>query len=188
MEAIRADDQGAFRILYERHWKALYTKACKNVNEDEAKDMIQEIMISFWNRRKQITITQEEDVSKYLFTALKYKTISFYANTAAQVKRSDFFEALLEVSPDLVFEGKELNAILYSAIETMPEKMQQIFRMSREEEISIADIAAQLNLSEQTVKNQISNALKRLRAIVLDHQTGDWVIPVLALLYTSRMQ
>lgn len=183
--AIRADDRGAFHILYEKYWKALYRKACKGADEDEAKDMIQEVMISLWNRRHQIHITQPDDLGKYLFTALKYRVISFYAYTSAQIKKSSLLELPLDTAPDIILENKELKVILEAAVESMPGKMRQIFRMSRDEDFSIADIAARLNLSEQTVKNQIGQALKRLRSTLLDHHSGDWVIPILFLLYLS---
>jgi DNA-directed RNA polymerase specialized sigma24 family protein len=58
----------------------------------------------------------------------------------------------------------------------MPPRMQQIFRMSREDGISIASIATHLSLSEQTVKNQLSEALKRLRAHLQGNNFSDWAI------------
>jgi RNA polymerase sigma-70 factor (ECF subfamily) len=57
--------------------------------------------------------------------------------------------------------------------------MQQIFRMSREEDLSIADIAGLLNLSEQTVKNQLSEALKRLRTSLQSNTPAEWALVLL---------
>lgn len=185
ISAIRADDEDAFHVLYEKYWKPLYRKACKGADEDEAKDMIQEVMISLWNRRHQIKVVQPDDLGKYLFTALKYRIISFYAYTSTQIKKSALLEIPLDISPDILMENKELKVVLEATVENMPGKMRQIFRMSRDEDFSISDIASRLNLSEQTVKNQIGQALKRLRSTLLDHQSGDWVLPVLVLLYLS---
>ncbi len=184
--AMRNNDPDAFRQLYERHWKALYIRACKNVNEDEAKDLVQEVMLSLWNRRHQIAIEKQDDISKYLFTALKYRTISFYTYTTAQIKKAELLDMAFEEGPDILMENKELGNVLDTVITGMPEKMQQIFRMSREDEMPVSHIAARLNLSEQTVKNQISQALKRIRSSVLNHQSGDWIFPVVVLLYTAH--
>jgi len=41
--------------------------------------------------------------------------------------------------------------------------MKHCFQMSRQEEKTIKEIAIELRLSEQTVKNNISEALRRLR-------------------------
>lgn len=182
---MQTGDQLAFRQIYDRYWKSLYLRAAKNVGEDEAKDLVQEVMVSLWNRRQQITMTREEDLSKYLFTALKYRTISFYTYTTTQIKKAATLDMTFEASPDTLMENKELGAVLDAVITGMPEKMQLIFRMSREDDLPIATIAAQLDLSEQTVKNQTTQALKRLRAAVLDYQAGDWIVPVVLLLYTS---
>ncbi|WP_295720082.1 sigma-70 family RNA polymerase sigma factor [Mucilaginibacter sp.] len=184
--AMQTNDQHAFRQIYDRHWKSLYLRAAKNVGEDEAKDLVQEVMVSLWKRRHRISVIKEEDLSKYLFTALKYRTISFYTYASAQIKKAESLDIAFEAAPDTLMENKELGKLLDAAINNMPEKMQLIFRMSREDDMPIATIAAQLDLSEQTVKNQITQALKRLRSAVLDHQTGDWILPVVFLLYASH--
>ncbi|SDE06153.1 RNA polymerase sigma-70 factor, ECF subfamily [Mucilaginibacter pineti] len=186
LAAVKAGNSTAFRALYDRYWKPLYTRACKNVDSDEAKDMLQEIMVSLWNRRHDIQAINEEDLSKYLFTALKYRTLSHYAYTSAQLKKADNFEAGFNASPENLLESKELRMLLDSTIESMPGRMQLIFKMSRDEHMVLSDIAIQLNISEQTVKNQLTQALKRLRLVVLDHRSGDWVFSAIFMLYAHR--
>lgn len=184
IDAIRADDKGAFRLLYERYWKPLFIRACKSVDEDVSKDLIQEVMVSLWKRRHDIQVVEEGDIGKYLFTALKYRIISFYTYTSAQIKNASLLDSpVVNTTPENLLEGKELENVIDATIESMPDRMQLIFRMSREHHISIADIARQLNLSEQTVKNQITQALKRLKTSLLEHQTGsEWIVSVLMLL------
>jgi RNA polymerase sigma-70 factor (family 1) len=183
LSAVKAGNAAAFRALYDKYWNLLYTRACKNVNEDEAKDILQEIMVSLWNRRDDIQAIDEDDLSKYLFTALKYRTLSYYAYTSAQVKKADNFEAGFNASPENLLESKELRMLLDSTIESMPGRMQLIFKMSRDEHMALSDIAIQLNISEQTVKNQLTQALKRLRLVVVDHRSGDWVFSAIFMLY-----
>ncbi len=55
-----------------------------------------------------------------------------------------------------------------AAIETLPEQCRLIFKLSRFEEMSHADIAQKLNISVQTVANQITKALKVLRSQLAD--------------------
>jgi len=170
LTSIRADDTMAFRTIYERHWKALYLRACKSVDEDEAKDMIQEVMVSLWNRRQQIDIKKEDEIIRYLFTALKYRVISHYAYTTARIKKDSLFEVGTAITPDHLLENKELGMLLDTVVENMPDRMQLIFKMSREENLSISDIAFKLKISDQTVKNQVTQALKRLRDFISSHQ------------------
>ncbi len=174
--ALQADDENALRTIYNRYWKILYIRACKRVNEDEANDMIQDVMISFWKRRHYLLVEKEGFIEKYLFTALKYRIISQYVYTTAQIKKAALLEPLPGLSPSELLEGKELHMVLEKAIEKMPGKMQLIFRMSRQEDVSISEIAVNLKISEQTVKNQLGIALKRLRLDLLQHQTSLWAL------------
>ena len=73
-ELLLHKDDRAFRILYDRYWQVLYKKAIARLrNEDDAKDILQEIFISIWNNRQQIEF--EETLAPYIFTALKYSII-----------------------------------------------------------------------------------------------------------------
>jgi len=161
--ALQNDDEAALKLVYERYWDPMFKKACKRVGREEASDLIQNVIISFWKRRHQISPEKKDAVSRYLFTALKYNIISHYAYTSSSIKRACLLENSHQPSPDDLLERKELRMILEKAIEEMPGKMQLIFRMSREEDVPIAQIAVYLNISEQTVKNQLVHATKKLR-------------------------
>lgn len=174
LAAIRLGDTAAFRILYDRHWKGLYIRACKGVDADEAKDIVQDVMISLWNRRHDITMGKEDEILRYLYTAVKYRVISYYAYTNAKIKRELLFELSETISPDHALENKELKMLLDSAIEEMPGRMKLIFKMSREENISLSNIAIELQLSDQTVKNQVSEALKRLKIFLSAHRKKEY--------------
>ncbi|ATL46611.1 RNA polymerase subunit sigma-24 [Chitinophaga caeni] len=174
IQSLKEDDTAAFELLYDKYWKTLYIKACQRVDQDEAKDIIQEVMISFWNRRHKVEIKEEGDIAKYLYTAVKYRVISHYAFQAKEIKKIDYLEVLSGELNHETVETKELKASIEAAISRLPTRMQQVFRMSREEDLSIADIAKQLNLSEQTVKNQLTEALKRLRSALHANDAGEW--------------
>lgn len=188
LHSIKTDDNSAaFEMLFNRYWKELYTKACQRVDKDVAKDLVQEVMTTLWRRRKDIFTFEDGEIGRYLFTALKYRVISHYAYTAAEIRNSSLFEVLSDhiYSPPL--ETKEFSEFIEAEINHLPARMQQVFRMSREEDFSIADIARKLNLSEQTVKNQLTEALKRLRASIKSHDSGDWAfIMFLLFYYASR--
>ncbi|SFD47314.1 RNA polymerase sigma-70 factor, ECF subfamily [Chitinophaga sp. CF118] len=177
LQSVKRDDTTAFEILYDRYWKALYLKACQRVDKDEAKDIVQEVMMSLWRRRKTITVDKDGELGRYLFTAIKYRVISHYAFNSAEIKKIELFNALDNQTDAL--ETKELKASIEAAVNRLPVRMQQIFRMSREEDYSIADIARILNISEQTVKNQLTEALKRLRNSLQSNTPGEWALVLL---------
>jgi len=172
LQSVKGDDVTAFKKLYDKYWKGLYLKACQRVEKDAAKDIVQEIMMSVWRRRKAISVDKDGELASYLFTAVKYKVISYYAFNNTEARKTEMFDEL-DTYED-VLETKELKASIEAAISRLPGRMQRVFRMSREEDYSITDIARELGLSEQTVKNQLTEALKRLRVSLQTGSPGEW--------------
>ena len=161
----------AFRVLYDRYWEALYKKAFYRLgNSDDAQDAVQEIFISLWRNRE--TIQFEDNLSPYLFTALKYciiKQVYRKAKKGILVPLSAEELTWTGVTTEEVLQYKELQAAIDSEVAGLPERMQKIYRLSRIDNLQIAEIAGQLNISEQTVKNTLTTALKRLRKKLAHH-------------------
>lgn len=159
------DEHAGFRILYSRYWEPLYKKAFHRLdNSADAQDAVQDIFISLWRNRHTIKI--EETLAPYLFTALRYYIIKqVYRKAKKGIHSSLSVESLehTELSTEELFQYKELQTIIDGEVNELPERMREIYRLSRIENLRIADIAVQLNISEQTVKNTLATALKRLR-------------------------
>lgn len=183
LRAIKEGDADAFKVLYDRYWQRLYLKAAQRVDKDEAKDMVQEVMTTLWRRRNDIFTFQDGEIGRYLFTAIKYRVISHYAYSADEIRNSALFDALDVSAMAHPMEAKEFSEFIESEIRRLPDRMQQIFRMSREDDISITQIAHQLNISEQTVKNQLTEALRRLRESLRTRDNGDWTFVMFLLFY-----
>ena len=59
--------------------------------------------------------------------------------------------------------AKELSVAIEGEIRELPKKMQEVFILSRQQNLSVNEISETLNITPRTVKNQLSNALKILR-------------------------
>jgi RNA polymerase sigma-70 factor (family 1) len=162
----------AFDLLFERYWKKLYTAAYARLkNEEEAQDCVQEIFVSLWAKKRELTIPLS--IQAYLHTAVKNKV--FNLMHARQIRDrhyllygKEFDDA--DTSANLHIEEEELTTIIRHEIAAMPEQMRKIYLLSREADLSGSEIAALLHLSHQTVRNQISTALKRIRDRVQEYQ------------------
>lgn len=175
--AFQKGDPAAFQCIFNRYWLPMYTKACMRVEQAEAKDLIQEIMVSIWIRRTTITLSSMADLEKYLFAALKYRVISHYAYTQNKVRNLTALHDYLKVNTATAntMEINEMEAMIEKEVSQLPPKMQTVFRLSRNEQLSLTEIAEQLHLSKQTVKNQLSASLKRLRASLAHHMNDTWM-------------
>lgn len=164
LKRIQLDDQQAFSVIVYRYNLKLYRIVQNRVRmEDDAKDIIQEIFISLWNNRHNIQTTA---LYPYLSRSAFYAVIDWQLLHKKNLSRHHL---LLENEEPAVFSienqviADELRQELLEEVEKMPDTTKAVFRMSRIDQKSVKEIATVLHLSEQTVKNNISVALKQLR-------------------------
>ncbi|WP_161964015.1 RNA polymerase sigma factor [Chitinophaga flava] len=159
------NDKAAFDELYRRYWEQLYIAAYARLQQDaDAKDCLQEVFVSLWNKRRELQI--QGPLGPYLHVALKYRILNHLRSNHNYQKHLDLFAAV----PPAVFSRAddrlvlaEIQQIIQQTINAMPEKMREIYILSRQEQLSVREMADQLGVSQQTVKNQVSTALKRLK-------------------------
>lgn len=164
LELISSGNRKAFTSLYYRYWMDLYRSAYYVTrNRAISMDVVQEVFVWFWENREKWEVS---NTRSYLQAAVKYKI----ANAIRKDKlRSLAFEGWKEemqnqqVTVIRELEVQELRQVILDFTGQLPERCQEIFRMSRFEHMSNKEIATKLNISEKTVENQITIALRRLR-------------------------
>ncbi|NLR67365.1 RNA polymerase sigma-70 factor [Chitinophaga varians] len=161
----RQDSLPAYGELYERYWETLYETAYWRLyDKDAAKDIVQEVFIYCWQKREQIHIT--ESVEAYFRTAVKFKVLNHLKSEQARDKYSQLAgREIPEIThaTEETLAGADLEASYRRELQRLPDKMRQVFIESRDHGLSVREIAEKHGLSEQTVKNQLSSALKKLR-------------------------
>ena len=169
-----SEDDGltALNGLFDRYWKKLYAAAYVRLKDEaEAKDCVQEIFIGLWQRRKQLSIPVS--VSGYLYNAVKNRVINvLHARLTREKHLSHYLESFTLYQKDSLadMEAEELATIVADEVSRMPEQMRMVYQLSRQEDMSGSDIARRLDLSHQTVRNQITSALKRIRIRLKQYQ------------------
>ncbi|MBE9598477.1 RNA polymerase sigma factor [Pedobacter sp. MC2016-24] len=162
---MQENNEQAFSCLMNRYHHVLFRHISRRIQSaDDAAEILQDIFISLWNKR--FSVYAEESIYPYLFRAAKYETIDWIVKRQKQIARESVLlaqEEQYDFPAEDVLIARELNDLLTAEVNRMPPTMRAVFQLSREQSLSVSDIAKSLSLSEQTVKNNISFALKRLR-------------------------
>jgi RNA polymerase sigma-70 factor (family 1) len=161
----------AFDLLYERYWKDLYIVAYDRVSDEEvAKDIVQDLLIDIWKRHESIQIN--ESLSQFLFGAIKLRILNHYRSENIKQKvleRAQDHMHNVIVSMDELTSYYDLEKVVEEEVSAMPNNMKHSFLL-RSDNRSVKEIAGDLKLAEQTVSNNISQALNRLRKrVVLEY-------------------
>lgn len=162
---VKQDNGVAFRTLFDRYWEKLYVYAFNRLkSEADAQDIVQEVMISLWSRRTSLEI--EISLAAYLHTAVQYEVLNLFSKAASIAGKSLEYEK--NILPELVsyiepLHLKELEVLAENEIARLPQKMQQVYRLHQEKNLTVREIARLLNISEQTVRNQLATSYQKLR-------------------------
>lgn len=158
-------DQQAFALIYARHAADLVGFTSGKVSSlDEARDLVHDLFVELWEKRDRIHLSNS--FRSYLFAAVRYKIIDHFRKNGRQEYYSRALEILQTTLDNSTHDSilyRDFNTLTESEIDKLPPRMREIFRLSRQRHLSVREIAGKLGLSDQTVKNQLSVALKKLR-------------------------
>ncbi|HWW37871.1 RNA polymerase sigma-70 factor [Pedobacter sp.] len=159
-------DKAALEEIYLRHWAGLYDYARKLIRDQQAaEDLVQDLFASLLANMDRITITSS--LQSYLYNAIRNRVIKAYYKDQNRAKYvaslKDFIDTGQCATDELVLE-REMRQRIEAAIATFPPKMREVYEMSRTENITRKEIAKATHVSENTVKTQMTRALKILRS------------------------
>lgn len=159
------NDESAFCELYVRYKDKLYY-FCLHLlkSKEEANDIVQEIFIRIWESRS--FINPDLSFSSFLYTMARNRIMNYFRDMDIDIKVKEII-ASQKITTEETAESQiiytEYQEILRTAIEQLPTQRQKIFNMSRIENMSHKEIAAELNISVNTVQEHISEALKFIK-------------------------
>lgn len=161
----QTNKEKAFESAFNQYWEALYAHAFKKTQSEEvAKDIVQEVFIVFWDNLE--SFAGQKQLIPYLYAVLRNKILKLFEKDEVRLRyaiNSSKFAQQAEPSCHNLLVGKELEGIITDEVAKMPCRMREIYLLKKEEQLSIPEISQRLSLSKQTVKNQLQNAMHRLK-------------------------
>lgn len=165
LSLLKDDDYLAYTEIYDRYSGILYIHAYKRLKDrEEAKDVVQELFTALWMKRLDFELRTH--LAGYLYTAIRNRALRVISHKQIE---STYFSSLQQsilegnAVTDHLIREKELATLIEKEIDALPVKMRHVFKLSRTLHLSHREIAERLDLSEDTVKKHVNNALKVLR-------------------------
>lgn len=165
LELFEIGDAIAFEEIYNRYWLKLYSSAYKRLNKrEQAQEIVQDLFTSFWLNRTHLKI--HTSLQGYLFSSIKYSVLNY---KRAESVRTTYSEAYIladdfyDNSTEEYISYRDLKETVDNGINKLPPKCRNVFELSRNQYKTNREIAQLMGISEKTVENHLTKALRVLR-------------------------
>lgn len=160
---LKEGDEKAFAIIYENYWDKLYYVAFQKLRmESAAEEIVQEVFLTIWEKREELMI---QSLSAYLATMVRYSVYRYLAREKSRQARETNYisnqvgeESLLNKIADRFVLDK-----IFELSNQLPEKCRLVFQYNKIEDLSLKEVAEQLNISQKTAEAHLTKALKVIR-------------------------
>ena len=166
-------DSQLFEELFRKYSKPLFYYAAKFVEDEVAKDIVQDIFAKLWSDR---SITINQSLNSFLFTMVrnsclqqleKQKVRNKYLESTKLILQAEELRFYVEEKSSLI--EQEVENKLNEVIHKLPDRCRQIFLLSRYENKKNREIAEELEISIKAVEKQITKALATIRIMMKDY-------------------
>lgn len=167
IQALKSGSEPSYNQLYRLWGSRLYRFVYGYVKSESATDdIVQETFVRIWTHRA--ALDPEQSFKSYLFT-ISYHLLLKELHRQIQnplVEEYISYTSQLQSSENITtgaIEFDQFEKALQQAKTKLSPRQREIFEMNKEQNLSIADIAEKLSITEQVVRNQLSAALKIIR-------------------------
>jgi len=170
LKRLRQGNVEAFEEIFTRFWERLYQVASARLDsEEEAEEIVQDVFTNLWKDRG---VLQIMDLPSYLFSSVKNRVISRIRTRLVHQKYQHHylrhFPGYSRTTEETI-EFEELSHVIEDALQQLPEKSQQIFRLNRLLGRSIAEISETLKMPRRTIEHHLTVSIRELRLKLKDY-------------------
>jgi RNA polymerase sigma-70 factor (family 1) len=165
MQRIMDKDPTVYNELYDKLYRKLFLFAKSLIDDtEEARDIVTESFIKLWAQQNHFANMVHLQV--YFYTVIKNACIDHLRKNKLRNKIEHQLLRSGKISENAIerkYQEAELVQILYERINQLPDRMQQVFKLTYLDGYSRTEVAQMLNLSENTIRNTNAAAMKAIR-------------------------
>lgn len=172
LSSLKSGDEKAFETIYQQFSGRLYGSLLNLVKSEEiARELLQDVFLKVWEKRE--LIDPGRSFRSYLFRIAENRAYDFFRKVASDKELERRLLMLSAVTYSHVEEmliRKEADDLMQRAIEALPPRRRQVFRLCKLEEKSYEEVAGQLEISISTISDHIVKATHFIRKYYSKHQ------------------
>jgi RNA polymerase sigma-70 factor (family 1) len=184
VEELSKGNAAAYTALYHYYSVRIFDTAMMYVKDsEEAKEIVQTIFIRLWEKREKLAFVLS--FKDYLFIIARNEIFSYFREKAREQKNTGKLVTLeIKYTEDTDYKAREsrYKEVLQRGIERLAPQQKKVYILSRQQEKSIDEIAAELNISRNTARNHLTIALRFMRAYLNENQHSCVALPLLFVL------
>lgn len=162
---LQQGDKSAFKHLFNYYHRRIYLFAFQFLkNSTLSEEVVQETFLSFWIHRERLD--EQKAIAPYLYTIARRTVTDHWRKAATSRVFLDSLFRKLETSHNVTEEQigmRELEYITETGMQQLSVQQHMVFMLSRNEGLTYEEIAERMQVSRNTVKYHLVNALKILR-------------------------
>ncbi len=162
---ISQGDEAAFTQVFYYYEPRIFPFLVKLTDSKQlAEEIVQELFLSLWLKKE--SAAGIENPRAYIFRMAANKATNWIKKEAIKARHETNVVATLKDDYNTAEDTlaiKEIQEVVNKAVEELPPQQKIVYKLNRQEGLRNEEIAAQLNISEKTVKNHLTEALKTIR-------------------------
>jgi len=185
---LQEGDKTSFESVFDHYYHRLYAFIIQYVHDSEiTKNILQDVFLVLWEKKS--ILLDDTNLNAWLYTVTKNKALKYlrhkeYVNNYIESsllsqKEALLYAAALEEIDTSEFAFREIEKIIQHTLNSLPEQVNLVFKLSRFSNLKNREIAKKLDISEKTVEANITKSLKILRVALKDY------LPVVIFLFEN---
>ena len=171
IQRVKQGDAGAFRRFFDFLYPKLMSLACRFVDEEAAKDLVQDVFVDYWEQKQLLEVS---NISSYLYKSVQNKCLNHIKHQAVEqgyATRVKIAQARMDYLADITDDNelfrqvssRNIRSLIETSVEKLPPKCRAAFRLCYFQDMTCKEAAAQMGLSPRTVEGHIQKAITHLR-------------------------
>jgi RNA polymerase sigma-70 factor (ECF subfamily) len=173
LKAVSDGDEKAFSEIFHQYRNRIYAIAFKLTGSEAlAEEVLLDVFLKVWLKRDQLPHVAH--FTAWLFTVTRNHIFNLLKQTAlkmASAPLAEHEEYLLPHADDpaAILQEKEYRRLLQQAVDQLPSQQKKVYHLIKEHGMKREEAATELNLSPETVKRHLSEAMQFIRVYCLSH-------------------